>query len=192
MKRARAGATLWFGFKDVPLRLLFVFQGGDILRVSNGFLRNYERNGYRDVKVNVIAAEHICEIQLHLRPFHSLTEGQHKVYEWSRALSVTTEMAPHHLFKNMEPGTLELMTRLSRENWCSTSCVLPFLLLESGEYEEARALLRKVSIIFEWRVLLRFAFSKHCVACRPITIVIEGNYFVVRPEKPVATRYAWR
>ncbi|CAN0439393.1 unnamed protein product, partial [Scytosiphon promiscuus] len=85
----------------------------DILRVSNGFVRNYEKNGYRDVKVNVIAAGHICEIQLHLRPFYSLKYGLHEVYEWSRTLGVTVDMRAQHLFKDLEPGTLELMTRLS-------------------------------------------------------------------------------
>lgn len=138
----------------MPFLDSFFFQGGDILRVSNGFIRNYGRNGYRDVKVNVIAAEHICEIQLHLRPFRCLLRGQHAVYEWSRTLSVTADMTPMHLFRNMEPGTLELMTQLSKENWQSTRLALPTLLVASGEYEDGRAFLRTVSILSErWGVL---------------------------------------
>ena len=95
----------------------------------------------------VIVAGHICEIQLHLRSFYSLKGGQHEVYNWSRTLNVTAGMKPEDLFKNLEPGTLKLMIRLARENWCSTGSALSHLLHESGDYEETRNLLRQVKHI---------------------------------------------
>lgn len=150
------------------LSTVHFFQASDILRVSNGFIRNYSVNGYRDVKVNVIAAGHLCEIQLHLRTFYSLKDGQHEVYEWSRTLDITADMEPMHLFKNFESGTLQLMTQLSRENWCSTGLFLAPLLVESGQYEEARALLREVSI-----------FSKHFMSA---DLLSNGNSFWCSPR----------
>ncbi|CAN0360355.1 unnamed protein product, partial [Ascophyllum nodosum] len=136
---------------DTPRDLANVFeklnleidQGSDILRVSNGFVYDYRRNGYRDVKVYVIVAEHICEIQLHLRSFYCLKDGQHEVYKWSRTLNVTAGMRPEHLFKNVESGTLQLMIRLAREDWRSTRRALSPLLHESGDYEGTRHLLRQ-------------------------------------------------
>ncbi|CAM9607409.1 unnamed protein product [Ectocarpus sp. 13 AM-2016] len=122
---------------------LMVDQGSDIVRVSNGFIRDYGRNGYRDVKVYVIVTGHICEIQLHLRSFYCLRGGQHEVYEWSRTLSVTADIAATHLSKNLESGTLQRMIELARGNWSSTRAALPSLLLESGKFEEAQDLFRQ-------------------------------------------------
>ncbi|CAN0514530.1 unnamed protein product, partial [Ectocarpus sp. 12 AP-2014] len=116
---------------DTPQDLVDVFesicssvnqiQGGGIRRVFNGFVRHYAKNGYRDVKVNVVLAEHVCEMQLHLRSFYDrLKDGQHKVYEWSRTLNVTVDMKAEHLFKNMDRKTLAIMTRLAGDDWQST------------------------------------------------------------------------
>lgn len=113
----------------------------------------------------VIVEEHICEVQLHLRSFYSLKDGQHEVYKWSRTLNVTADMTPEHLLKNMEPAVLQLMTRLAREDWFSTKFTLHSLLVASGDYKEAQELLLQVSILSEWRELLRFAFPN--TACLP-------------------------
>lgn len=122
-----------------------IIQESDVVRVSNGFIHNYGRNGYRDVKMNVILVGHICEIQLHLRSFYGLMHGQHEVYEWSRTLMVTAEMRAEHLFKDMEAGTLTLMTQLATENWHSTGVALVPLLYTAGEYETAQTLQTQVS-----------------------------------------------
>ncbi|CAN0533418.1 unnamed protein product, partial [Ectocarpus sp. 12 AP-2014] len=63
-----------------------------VLRVKNGFNSDWMPSGYRDVKLNPVVNEHLCEIQLHLRKFFALKGGQHAVYEWARELNVTTDM----------------------------------------------------------------------------------------------------
>lgn len=45
----------------------------------------------------------------------------------------------------MEREILDLMTQLARENWNSTGMALASLLEETGEYEEARNVMRQVS-----------------------------------------------
>lgn len=95
--------------------------------------------------MNVVVAKHICEIQLHLRSFYCLKDGQHEVYQWSRTLGVTANMRAEHLFKDIEPGILELMIQLARKNWFSTGGALVSLLHEAGKYKKARNLQRQVS-----------------------------------------------
>lgn len=127
--------------KVIPLLsapLLYCVQAGDIRTVRNGFVHDYRRNGYRDVKVFVTLEDHICEIQLHLRSFHSLKDGQHTVYEWSRTLSVTEEMHPHDLFKNVGPDIFKRMLLLAQNDWNSTAGAVPELLLATGRHNDAR------------------------------------------------------
>ncbi|CAM9206684.1 unnamed protein product, partial [Sphacelaria rigidula] len=93
---------------------------GQILSVRNGFVHNYRRGGYRDVKVFVNLRQHVCEIQLHLASFFSLKDDQHVVYEWARRLNVTVEMKAENLFQNMGPE--------------STGDALPFLKHARGDY----------------------------------------------------------
>eukprot|EP00903_Cladosiphon_okamuranus_P010037 g9517.t3 len=133
---------------ETPLDLVEVFSSltatigkvEDILRVSNGFVRNYGRNGYRDVKVIAIVAGHACEIQLHLRSFYDLKAGQHEVYEWSRTLKVTAEIQAEHLFRGMQSDILELMIQLATVDWKSTGVALAPLLHTAGRYAEAHDL----------------------------------------------------
>lgn len=118
--------------------------GSDVLRVSNGFMEDYQKNGYRDVKVHVSMEEHVCEIQLHLRPFYQLKDGQHKVYDWSRELRVTADTRAEHLFENLERGVLAVMIQHAREDWYSTGVALRSLLGQAGESEEAGEIQRQV------------------------------------------------
>lgn len=149
-------------FRGATSTLWLQTPGSDVLRVSNGFVDDYQRNGYRDVKVHVSVAEHVCEIQLHLRPFYRLKDGQHKVYEWSRELRVTADMRAEHLFKNLERGVLTVMIKHARQNWCSTGVALRSLLSQAGNSEEAGNIQRQVNrelvFIRERLGLLRFAF----------------------------------
>lgn len=86
-------------------------------------------------------------MQLHLRPFYDrLKDGQHKVYEWSRTLNVTVDMKAEHLFKNMDRKTLAIMTRLAGDDWEATGSAVVPLLVQSGEFTQARELQRQVSI----------------------------------------------
>lgn len=140
---------------DSTCTLRLRIQDRDVVRVSNGFIHDYGRNGYRDVKMYVILEEHVCEIQLHLRSFYSVKKGQHEVYRWSRTLNVTADMEADQLFKDMEPGSLALMTQLATENWCSTGRALAPLLHVSGRYADARDLLLQVNMHSERRELLR-------------------------------------
>ena len=117
--------------------------------------------------MDVVVAEHICEIQLHLRSFYCLKDGQHEVYKWSRTLSVTADMRPEHLFENLESGTLQLMIQLAREDWCSTGCALHFLLYASGDYEQTRSLLRQVITHSYRHKLMRFDCPKTSCVLRP-------------------------
>ncbi|CAM9423054.1 unnamed protein product [Sphacelaria rigidula] len=116
---------------------------GKILSVRNGFVHNYRRGGYRDVKVFVSLRQHVCEIQLHLASFFSLKDEQHVVYEWARRLNVTVEMKAENLFQNMGPKILDQMVELARGNWQSTGDALPFLRHARGDYAEAEQLFRE-------------------------------------------------
>lgn len=116
------------------------------MRVRNGFDRDWMANGYRDVKVNAIVNDHLCEIQLQLRAFFSLKAGQHVVYRWMRELNVTTHMKAEHLFKNLSGGVMKEMIRLAQQNWRETEKFLPFLHLSAGEYPQAQESLNKVQL----------------------------------------------
>lgn len=100
----------------------------------------------------VLLAGHACEIQLHLRSFYGLKDGQHEVYEWSRTLKVTAEIRPEHLFKGMQPEILELMIQLAAVDWHSTNLALVPLLHRAGKYAEARDLQVQVSTSLDNRV----------------------------------------
>ena len=71
------------------------------------------------------------------------------------------------MFENVESGTLQRMIQLVREDWRSTGRALPFLLYESGDYEETRSLLRQVITHSYRRKLMRFACSKTSCVLRP-------------------------
>lgn len=119
------------------------------MRVRNGFNSGWMPSGYRDVKLNAVVNEHLCEIQLHLQRFYELKTGQHKVYEWARDLKVTTEIDANHLFKNLSPGIMDDMIRLAEEDWYGTGFCLPELLAAGGKYPQAEELQRKVRFLVE-------------------------------------------
>lgn len=102
-------------------------------------------SGYRDVKVNPVVNDHLCEIQLHLRRFYNLKSDQHAVYEWARELKVTKEMTGSHLFENLSAETMEEMIRLARSDWNGTGSCLTDLLSEAGLFVLAEEALRKVT-----------------------------------------------
>lgn len=136
-------------FLDTSNPSLTHSQVGQILSVRNGFLHNYRRGGYRDVKLFVNLRQHICEIQLHLSSFYDMKDDQHVVYEWSRRLNVTVEMKAENLFQNMGPDILQQMIKLARVDWHSTGGALPFLLAAVGKYGESEQLFRKASVRWE-------------------------------------------
>ncbi|CAM9212844.1 unnamed protein product, partial [Ectocarpus sp. 8 AP-2014] len=108
-----------------------------VLRVKNGFISDWMPSGYRDVKLNPVVSNHLCEIQLQLREFFDLKGGQHAVYEWARELNVTTEMRGEHLFKSTSPEVTKEMMRLAGENWCGTEPFLQDIQFATGQYDLA-------------------------------------------------------
>lgn len=120
----------------------------DVRRVTNGFNNDWMPSGYRDVKVNPVVNEHLCEIQLHLGDFSVLKSDQHAVYEWARDLRVTTKMRATDLFSTLSSEVTEEMIRLARQDWCGTGYCLPELLLASGQYDQAEEGLRQVKCNF--------------------------------------------
>ncbi|CAM9461600.1 unnamed protein product, partial [Ectocarpus fasciculatus] len=114
-----------------------------VLRVKNGFNSDWMPSGYRDVKLNPVVKEHLCEIQLHLREFFSLKGGQHAVYEWARELNVTTEIDGEHLIKNLSPEVTKEMMRLAGENWRGTGYLLQDLQLDARQYDLAEKSFRQ-------------------------------------------------
>lgn len=121
-------------------------QPQDVLRVSNGFISDWMPSGYRDVKVNPIVDEHLCEVQLQLGAFFSLKAGQHAVYEWARELNVSTGMEPEHLFTTLSTEVTMEMICLAQQNWGYTERYLPKLHLAVGDYPKAEEGLNKVLI----------------------------------------------
>lgn len=115
--------------------------------MANGFNSDWMPSGYRDVKVNPVVNEHLCEIQLQLREFLTLKSGQHAVYEWARDLKVTTEMRAPDMFKNLSREVTEEMIRLARQNWHGTGYCLPDLQLAAGQYDQAEQGLRQVGAL---------------------------------------------
>lgn len=103
--------------------------------------------GYRDVKVNAIVKEHLCEIQLHLRDFFTLKGDQHAVYEWARDLNVTVQMYPGDLFDSQSAEVTKEMMRLAGQNWRGTLPCLPEIQLAAGEYAEAEKSFRQVVVV---------------------------------------------
>ena len=123
--------------------------------VRNTFRGNYQPNGYRDVKLlvevslddesNASQRTHLCEVQLHFKPFFSLKKGAHKVYEWARELRVRDRMDPQWLFKGMRSELLEEMLRHADEDWNGLrSLAYADLLTTAGRHEEAGTLLKEV------------------------------------------------
>lgn len=101
-------------------------------------------SGYRDVKVNAVVHEHLCEIQLQLREFVALKSDQHAVYEWARDLNVTSEMEPEDMFENISPEVVEEMMHLATEDWHGTRPCLEHLQLAAGQYAQAEKGLKQV------------------------------------------------
>ncbi|CAM9444501.1 unnamed protein product [Ectocarpus fasciculatus] len=114
-----------------------------VLRVKNGFNSDWMPSGYRDVKLNPVVKEHLCEIQLHLREFFALQGGQHAVYEWARELNVTIEMRGQDLFENLCPEVAKEMMRLAGQNWRGTGYCLSDLQVAAGQYDLAEMSLRQ-------------------------------------------------
>lgn len=101
-------------------------------------------SGYRDVKVNPVVNEHLCEIQLQLRDFFTLKNGQHTVYTWAREFKVSTEILAQHLFENTSHDVLEEMLHLARQNWHGMRYCLPDLQVAAGQYDLVEKGLRQV------------------------------------------------
>ncbi|CAM9264861.1 unnamed protein product [Ectocarpus fasciculatus] len=115
----------------------------EVPRVKNGFKSDWMPSGYRDVKLNPVVKDHLCEIQLHLREFFDLKGGQHAVYEWARELNVTTKMSAKHLFQHLSPEVTKEMMRLAGQNWRGTGYCLPDLQLAAGQPGLAEKSLRQ-------------------------------------------------
>ncbi|CAB1120838.1 unnamed protein product [Ectocarpus sp. CCAP 1310/34] len=120
--------------RNAYLAIRGLFEPQAVLRVKNGFDPDWMPGGYRDVKVNPVLNDHLCEIQLHLSKFVEETHGQHDVYEWSRKLKVTQEMLPTHFFKNLSPEVTEEMVLLARSNWLGSRRWLLALQLDAGQF----------------------------------------------------------
>ncbi|CAB1103566.1 unnamed protein product [Ectocarpus sp. CCAP 1310/34] len=103
-------------------------------------------SGYRDVKLNPLVKEHLCEIQLHLREFFALKGGQHAVYEWARELNDSMETDGEHLIENLSPEVTKEMMRLAGENWRETGYLLQDLQLDAGQYNLAEKSFREVAM----------------------------------------------
>lgn len=123
--------------------------------MRNTFRGNYQPNGYRDIKLivelglgddsSVPRRTHLCEVQLHFKPFFSLKEGNHKIYEWARELQVRHRMDPQQLFKGMRSELLDEMIRLAQEDWSGLRrFALADLLTTARRHDEAGALLQEV------------------------------------------------
>lgn len=125
-------------------RMTLLSKEPQILRVHNGFGSDYMPSGYRDIKLNVVVEEHICEMQLHLRSFYELKPGQHKVYEWARDLNVTVGISHRDLVKDLSPEIMQDMIDVVREVWGQRSELLLILLSDSGKWREARSMLNEV------------------------------------------------
>ena len=115
-----------------------------VVNVRNGFARDYMPGGYRDVNVNVVVEGHVCEVQLHLRPFYRVKADHQEVYEWARALNVTFEMRPDDLFKNVSREVTEAMIDLAKKNWFGLRFITHQLLVRAGRYAEGREVLEEV------------------------------------------------
>lgn len=96
------------------------------------------------MKVNLVVNEHLCEIQLHLREFFLLKDGQHAVYEWARDLNVTAGMRAEDLFQHLSDKVGKEMVRLAEQNWCGTRQLLPRLQIAVGQYDLAEEGLKQV------------------------------------------------
>ncbi|CAN0314813.1 unnamed protein product [Ectocarpus sp. 6 AP-2014] len=118
-------------------------QPHEVRRVTNGFKSDWMPSGYRDVKVNPVVNEHVCEIQLQLRQFYELKHDQHAVYEWARELNVTAKMEAEQLFENLSREVTEEMIRLAEGNWRGTGYCLVDLLTMAGQYAKAEEGSRK-------------------------------------------------
>lgn len=149
--------------------------------MANGYDSDWMPGGYRDVKINPVVNEHLCEIQLHLREFFALKRGQHEVYVWARDLPVRTEMAANHLFKSLSPEVVNDMISLARQNWSGTGYYLPELLVAAGKYDEAEESLRQVVRFEKYsRWLALFAHHVHrYVMC--LMYVASLQWIHVRP-----------
>ncbi|CAM9623319.1 unnamed protein product, partial [Laminaria digitata] len=112
-------------------------QPQDVLRVKNGFNSDWMPGGYRDVKVNPVVNQHLCEIQLQLRDFFALKSGQHAVYTWARELNVKQEMRAENLFEKLSPEGREEMVNLARQNWQGRGLWLADLQLAAGQHNLA-------------------------------------------------------
>lgn len=113
-------------------------------------------SGYRDVNVNIVVDEHLCEIQLHLRPFYALKPAQHQVYEWARELKVTLEMTVADLQQETTTSeTTEEMIRLAEGDWCHTRIVVPYVLFVAGRYGAAQPGVSQVRVYSRPYVIVR-------------------------------------
>eukprot|EP00903_Cladosiphon_okamuranus_P012098 g11353.t1 len=123
--------------EQVYSNIMGLLQAQNVLRVKNGFNSDWMPGGYRDVKVNPVLNQHLCEIQLQLRAFFALKSGQHVVYTWARDLKVSTKIRAENLFENLSPEVTGEMINLTRQNWQGSGFYLPDLQLETGQHHLA-------------------------------------------------------
>eukprot|EP00903_Cladosiphon_okamuranus_P018852 g17340.t1 len=123
--------------EQVYSKIIGLLQPQDVLRVKNGFNSDWMPGGYRDVKVNPVVNQHLCEIQLQLHDFYTLKSGQHAVYTWARELRVTTGLGAEDMLENLFPEVTKEMVHLARQNWHGTGYYLANLQFAAGEYDLA-------------------------------------------------------
>eukprot|EP00903_Cladosiphon_okamuranus_P006199 g6096.t1 len=129
--------------EQAHVSLMKCFQPHEVLRVKNGFISDWMPGGYRDVKVNPVVNQHLCEIQLQLRDFYDLKSGQHAVYTWARDLKVTADLNAEDLLENISPEVMAEMARLARQNWHGSGSHLPMIQLAAGHSDLAEQGLRQ-------------------------------------------------
>ncbi|CAM9361850.1 unnamed protein product [Ectocarpus fasciculatus] len=148
------------GLKQAYLAIMRLLQPPGVLRVKNGFNSDWMPSGYRDVKLNPVVNEHLCEIQLQLREFYALKSGQHAVYEWARDLNVPARVGAKDLVDNLSLAVTEEMIRLARDNWLGSGGHLTKLLVDAKHFAEAEQDLRQVALLEHARPWLSF-LSNH-------------------------------
>ncbi|CAB1118955.1 unnamed protein product [Ectocarpus sp. CCAP 1310/34] len=100
-------------FSDILGRL----QVRNTHRLANRLESEAGADGYRDVKVNPVVNEYVCEIQRQLRQFYELKHDQHAMYEWARELSVGAKLEEEQLIEDLSREVTEEMIRFAQKNW---------------------------------------------------------------------------
>lgn len=95
-----------------------------VIRIRSGFLSTHavRSYGYRDVNVNLMVDDYICELQLHIGDYYNIkTEHGHSQYTWARNFAVSVITDPWQIFEySDETNTLRLIIWLCShgKGWC--------------------------------------------------------------------------